>query len=174
MRDASSRFSLAFESTRGELRSQISKYISFAFSHRLLIDLHDLATFADGQLTDAIRHLASDASADKKVKKKLLHVLASWRDQFKTDPSMSLVAGLYRQCNRSSRGTNHDEVVAVPPNEEKKRTEKEEAKRKARQEKEEAKEKARREVERLQAERNRNRLRQPRVPFVFEKVRALD
>ena len=107
------------------------------------------------------------------MKKKLLLVLASWRDQFKSDPSMSLVAGLYRQCNRSSRGASHDEVVGVLPNEDKKRAEKEEAKAKARQEKEEAKEKARREEERLQAERNRNRARQNHAPFVFEKVRAL-
>ncbi|TRM65906.1 hypothetical protein BD626DRAFT_566549 [Schizophyllum amplum] len=54
-------------------------------------------TFADGQLTDALRHLASDSATDKKVKRKLLLVLGSWHEQFKGDPSMSMVSGLYKQ-----------------------------------------------------------------------------
>jgi hypothetical protein len=60
-------------------------------------------TFADGQLTDALKHLATDLGTDHKVKKKLLSVLASWHNQFKTDPSMTLVAGLYRQCRPVDR-----------------------------------------------------------------------
>lgn len=42
--------------------------------------------------------MASDPALDPKVKKKLVAVLAAWQAQFKDDPSMSLVAGLYKQC----------------------------------------------------------------------------
>jgi vacuolar-type H+-ATPase subunit E/Vma4 len=131
-----------------------------------------VASFADGQLTDAIRNLASDPGTDKRVKKKLLAVLASWRDQFKSDPSMTLVAGLYKQCQRGSSSL-HSDVAALALNEEreKKREEKEEAKRRARQEKEEAKERARKEEERRLAERNRSQ--RTRAPFNFEKVHSM-
>lgn len=52
-------------------------------------------SFADNQLTDAIRTLATDPGTDPKVKKKLISVLGAWHTQFKDDPSMSLVANLY-------------------------------------------------------------------------------
>ncbi|KIP10112.1 hypothetical protein PHLGIDRAFT_125773 [Phlebiopsis gigantea 11061_1 CR5-6] len=52
-------------------------------------------SFADSQLTDAIKMLASDSGTDPKVKKKLIAVLASLNAQFKDDPSMSFVANLY-------------------------------------------------------------------------------
>ncbi|THH00672.1 hypothetical protein EW026_g1887 [Hermanssonia centrifuga] len=53
------------------------------------------SSFADNQLTDAIRALATDSTTDPKVKRKLVSVLASWHAQFKDDPSMSLVANLF-------------------------------------------------------------------------------
>ena len=59
------------------------------------------ATFADGQLTDAIKHIASDPSTDARVRKKLVSVLASWHRQFEGDPKMSLVANLYRSVPHS-------------------------------------------------------------------------
>lgn len=61
------------------------------------------AAFSDDQIVDAFRQLSSDPHADKKVKKKLLLILTSWRDQYQTDPSMSLFAGLYRQCKGDYR-----------------------------------------------------------------------
>ena len=57
-----------------------------------------IASFADSQLTDALKHLAADPATDHKVKKKLASVLAGWRRQFQDDPSMALVAKLYEQC----------------------------------------------------------------------------
>jgi len=54
-------------------------------------------SFADGQLTDALKHLATDYTTDPKVKKKVLAVLASWSRQFKDDRSAAGIAGLYRQ-----------------------------------------------------------------------------
>lgn len=35
---------------------------------------------------------------DEHVKRKLMAVLASWHRQFKDDPKMSTVSGLYAQC----------------------------------------------------------------------------
>ncbi|GJE85873.1 hypothetical protein PsYK624_019520 [Phanerochaete sordida] len=55
------------------------------------------SSFADSQLTDAIKMLGTDPTTDPKVKKKLLSVLASWNNEFKNDPSMSLVANLFNQ-----------------------------------------------------------------------------
>ena len=52
-------------------------------------------SFADSQLTDALRALATDPSTDQKVKKKLVSVLGAWHTQFKDDPSMNSVANLY-------------------------------------------------------------------------------
>ncbi|KAH7930500.1 hypothetical protein BV22DRAFT_1054598 [Leucogyrophana mollusca] len=132
-------------------------------------------TFADGQLTDAIKQLASDPSTDPKVKKKLLAVLLSWNNQFKSDPSMSMVAGLYRQCrpvDRRSHGysnsTDVDKMWGEDPAEterrRKEREEKELAKKRAKQAKEEAKEKARKAEE----DARRKKSRPKRAPFSFE------
>ena len=61
------------------------------------------ATFTDGQLTEALKYLASGSSADPLVKRKVLAVLASWHTQFKDDPSMKVVAGLFRECRAAER-----------------------------------------------------------------------
>lgn len=50
-----------------------------------------------------MKTLSADYNADKKVRKKLMAVLASWQEQFKSDPSMSVLAGLYKQCVREGR-----------------------------------------------------------------------
>ncbi|KAG6877876.1 hypothetical protein C0993_002877 [Termitomyces sp. T159_Od127] len=68
------------------------------------------SSFADGHLTDAIRNLSADYNADKKVRKKLMAVLASWQEQFKSDPSMSVLAGLYKQCVREGRSQTYQDV----------------------------------------------------------------
>ncbi|KAH9858061.1 hypothetical protein C2E23DRAFT_802525 [Lenzites betulinus] len=65
-------------------------------------------SFADHQLTDAIKNLASDPGTDHKVKKKLTSVLAAWHLQFKDDPSMTLVANLYKQCRVANHRTSTD------------------------------------------------------------------
>ncbi|KAF7307117.1 VHS domain protein [Mycena indigotica] len=120
-------------------------------------------TFADGQLTDALKNLASDMNTDKKVKKKALLVLASWQDQFKNDPSMSAVAGLYKQVrhDRHERA-NQMEMMGVPDVEaiERKKA-KQEAKERQRLEEEARKLKEKQEKER----KNRPK----RAPFDFEK-----
>lgn len=126
------------------------------------------ATFADGQLTDALKHLANDSYTDKKVKKKLLLVLASWHDQFKSDPSMAMVAGLYRQSRHQH--TQNLNNLGLPDTESLDR----EAKRKAAKlEKEQAKEKERlAELERRKQEKERKN-KPKRAPFDFEKVKSV-
>ncbi|CCL98118.1 uncharacterized protein FIBRA_00112 [Fibroporia radiculosa] len=65
-------------------------------------------TFADHQLTDALKMLATESTSDPKVKKKVVIVLNSWHLQFKDDPSMSLVANLYKVCGVAG-------IQRVPP-----------------------------------------------------------
>ncbi|KAG2154621.1 hypothetical protein DEU56DRAFT_769437 [Suillus clintonianus] len=129
-------------------------------------------TFADGNLTDAIKHLAADPMTDQKVKKKLIEVLASWHKQFKDDPSMSVVAGLYRQCrtaDRRSQGySNSADPLSHGPSSDyerkmKEKDEKELSKQRAKRAKQEAKQKAR------QAEEDARKKDRPRrAPFNFE------
>ena len=116
-------------------------------------------TFADGHLTDALKNIANDANTDKRVKKKLIHVLASWHTQFNSDPSMTLVAGLYKQCRVDGmRMIGQQDLpetagFSITP-EEKRRIEKEE-KRKEQQDK---------------AAKPQDRQKRKRTPFDFEKV----
>jgi hypothetical protein len=58
--------------------------------------IYTTGSFADSQLTDAIKHLASGSSTDPGVKKKTLQVLRGWQDQFKDDPGMQYVAKIYK------------------------------------------------------------------------------
>ncbi|ETW87068.1 hypothetical protein HETIRDRAFT_238204, partial [Heterobasidion irregulare TC 32-1] len=128
-------------------------------------------TFADGQLTDAIRHLASDSSTDEKVKRKLNAVLASWRNQFKDDHSMTLVANMFkpRRPSEPARRSVDHEVEARESEYEKRRREekiaKEEAKKKAKLDKEAEKERLKNEEA---ARRQRAKDKTTRKPFNFE------
>ena len=128
-----------------------------------------VATFADGQLTDALKHLAGGGGVDPKVRRKVISVLASWHSQFKSDPSMAVVAGLLKECRATERSVtettqNLNEMGLVDTKElERKKAEKEAAK-KAKKDKEKAKrEEARKKREREQASKNSR--------FVLAKVR---
>ncbi|KAI0296217.1 hypothetical protein BC826DRAFT_1185098 [Russula brevipes] len=66
------------------------------------------SSFADGHLTDALKHLATDSTTDPKVRKKVLAVLASWSRQFKDDRSAPIVAGLYRQVKPADQSRKSD------------------------------------------------------------------
>jgi hypothetical protein len=123
------------------------------------------ATFADVQLTDVIKNLGTDPSTDPKVKRKLMSVLASWNNQFKSDPSMALVAGLFQQCCVGESTIDMrllDSMGLVDLSNVKKKQEKEQAK-KAKREKELAmKELRKRKMEGAADHRG--------PPFDFEKV----
>ena len=122
------------------------------------IPINTTGTFADGYLTDAFKNIAIDPNADPRVKKKLILVLASWRDQFSSDPSMTLVAGLYKQCRGDGKRMGQQELANTIglslTSEETRRIEKEEMRKKAKQEK---------------AAKAQERQKK-RTPFEFEKV----
>ncbi|KAK0198930.1 hypothetical protein F5146DRAFT_113247 [Armillaria mellea] len=123
-------------------------------------------SFADGQLTDALKHLANDSYADKRVKKKLVLVLKSWHEQFQSDPSMSMFSNLYSQ---TVRDRPHITDTYLDPEVQQRKVE--EAKRKA-QEKAEAKERQKLEEEKRKEEkRKKNQPKPKRTPFDFEKER---
>lgn len=66
----------------------------FFLSHPNFLSL--LEIFQDGNLTDALKNLASDLAASKRVRKKLLLVLLAWDEQYKDDPNMNFVAGVLK------------------------------------------------------------------------------
>ncbi|KAE9400557.1 hypothetical protein BT96DRAFT_965277 [Gymnopus androsaceus JB14] len=104
-------------------------------------------SFADGQLTDALRQIAGDRAADKR---------------FQHDPSMRSVSELYlmvKDVQPAKPAIDPMEVEAT-----RRRAEKDEAKRKAKQEKEEAR--RREEEERLKRKQMKNKPK--RAPFNFE------
>lgn len=130
------------------------------------------ATFADGQLTDAIKQLAADPTTDQKVKKKLVAILASWNSQFRDDPSMSVVAGLYKQCrpapiDRRSHGYSSSADLSHGPSSDYER------KMKEKDEKEIAKQRAKREKEEREQARKVLKSRARRSLFDFEAVSDL-
>ena len=127
--------------TRGKLWPKIPQYVSVRLSFFLLrfrcLRPH-IGSFADGQLTDALKNLATDYTADTKVRKKVLTVLASWSRQFKDDRSAAGIAGLYRQvkpATESTRGSeaNREALAERERESEIRRREKEEAKRKVKE-----------------------------------------
>ena len=137
---------------------------SFSRSSRLR---HRSGTFADGQLTDALKNLATDRTTDPKVKKKVLAVLASWSRQFKDDRNAAAIAGLYRQVKPAEpprRSAVEREQLAEREREaEQKRTAKE------------TKQKAKEERLRLEEEARRKKVSSrttttTRKPFDFEQV----
>ncbi|KAF8632956.1 hypothetical protein AX15_001558 [Amanita polypyramis BW_CC] len=120
------------------------------------------AAFSDDQIVDAFKQLNFDSQTDKRVKKKLIMVLASWRDQYRADPSMSLFAGLYRQCKGDSRVQSPPaELIQPDTAKEEKKKAKEDAKRREKMERE----------ERRKKEEEERRKSSARVPFNLEKER---
>ncbi|KAH9065760.1 hypothetical protein EDB87DRAFT_1679469 [Lactarius vividus] len=133
-----------------EASRAIRKKIKHGSSHqqyRALVILNALvensgqkfqSTFADGQLTDALKNLATDPTTDPKVKKKVLSVLGSWSRQFKDDRSAAAIAGLYRQVKPAEpprRSAVEREQLAEREREaEQKRKEKKETKRREKEE----------------------------------------
>lgn len=129
-----------------------------------------IGSFADGQLTDALKHLATDFSTDTKVRKKVLAVLASWSRQFKDDRNAAGIAGLYRQVRpaaaESTRGSEADREALVEREREneKRRREKEEAKRKVKEK--------RLKLEEARSKKASSRTATFRKRFNFERVRV--
>ncbi|EPQ28967.1 uncharacterized protein PFL1_03257 [Pseudozyma flocculosa PF-1] len=55
-------------------------------------------TFANDQLIERLKLMSQDELVDASVRRLLMRVLLSWHHQFKDDPSMRTVAGLYVAC----------------------------------------------------------------------------
>lgn len=63
------------------------------------LDDFALVSFSHNEaLLSRIKMMASDPLTDEAVKKKLMSVLASWHRQFKDDPKMSVISGLWTAC----------------------------------------------------------------------------
>lgn len=120
-------------------------------------------------MTDALKTIANDPNSDRRVKKKLTLVLAFWRDQYKDDPSMSVVASLHKQCI-GGRPPGHQEMahlIGVDLGaEERKKQEKREAKQKIIEANLRAKQQRELQAKKLQDDKSKKK----RVPFDFEKV----
>jgi hypothetical protein len=95
-----------------------------------------------------------------KVKKKLLLMLASWKNQYQNDPSMSMFAGLYGQCRGVSRMQSPPAEASTVSNDTRK------------EEKKKAKQKQERERRNKEAEeaRRKKTAKAGRVPFNLERV----
>jgi hypothetical protein len=122
-----------------------------------------VGSFADGQLTDALKHLATDYATDTKVKKKVLAVLASWSRQFKDDRSAAGIAGLYRQVKPAGSEANREALAERERESEKRRKEKDEAKRKAKEKR----------LEEARSKKAASRTATSRKQFNFEQVCVL-
>lgn len=70
-------------------------------------------TFANDQLVDRIKIMSQDQLVDASVRRLLMRVLLSWHQQFKNDPSMKLVTGLYAACGggRKSEAQKKNEAA---------------------------------------------------------------
>ncbi|GAA5904677.1 hypothetical protein JCM6882_008344 [Rhodosporidiobolus microsporus] len=106
-------------------------------------------TFANERLVDRIKLMAGDPHTEEKVKRKLMRVLKNWHLQFKDDPRMQFVAGLYKSCGggQASRSAATDAYEAQQARYEREsaaRAERKESERRAREAEKErvAKEKA--------------------------------
>ena len=110
----------------------LPSFASQAQFYQFLRSSH-IGSFADGQLTDALKHLATDYTTDPKVRKKVLAVLASWSRQFKDDRGAAGIAGLYRQVKPTGSEGNREALAERERESEKRRKEKEEAKWKAKE-----------------------------------------
>ncbi|KAK4057873.1 hypothetical protein OIO90_001092 [Microbotryomycetes sp. JL221] len=121
-------------------------------------------TFADERLVDRIKVMAGDPHTDERVKKKLMGVLGSWYRQFKDEPRMSQVAGLFGACgggkkSRSAATEAYERQQAKYEQEARERAERK-AQLKAKEKEDKEKEKAAR--RKAQATRTR------RPPFNFQ------
>lgn len=132
-------------------------------------------TLINDPLIERIKTMAHDSMTDERVKKKLMSVLASWHRQFKDDPRMAAVAGLWQQLGGGQKKPPPRPVVDNSKLEEQQRRAEQAAK--ERLERKQAEEKAREEAKaRAKAEKEKARQPKPapaaaktkRKPFNFE------
>ena len=126
------------------------------------------ATFANERLVDRIRLSAGDPTTDTRVKKKLMLVLAGWHREFKDDPRMQLVAGLYHSCGGGAAARARN--AASEAYEQQRRRQEEEAGLRAARRLEKEEQMAQKE----RAKRAKQRGRRPPFNFEAEKPRIMN
>jgi LAS seventeen-binding protein 5 len=127
-----------------KLRTALPEYVKPGFlRYSSNFRVSRTGSFADAQLTDALKNLQSDPNTNEGVKKKLTAVLASWHSQFKDDPGMAYVANLYKPPRPKSTGPDPETLRRQRDEAERKRREDaEEAERKRKEDKDAAKRRA--------------------------------
>lgn len=123
-------------------------------------------TFADTQLVERIKLMSQDPLVDASVRKKLMRILLSWHLQFRGEPTMRLVAGLYTACGG---GRKSDAQLKSEASETfKKRKEQEETERQMRIDRKAAERLQKEEDMKMEKERKKGGYKRPY--FNFEKV----
>lgn len=132
------------------------------------VELRMIDCMRDTYFMDALRVITRHSTVDKRVNRKLMAVLSSWRDQYKDDPNMAFVASLYQQFKTESKNelALFMGVESMEDEAKIKREEKLAAKEKSRKEEEERKAQQLKQIDALQQQGRRPR-------FDFERVRQL-
>ncbi|ORY66925.1 hypothetical protein BCR35DRAFT_308360 [Leucosporidium creatinivorum] len=125
-------------------------------------------------LIDRLKLMAGDPHTDDRVKKKIMSVLGSWYRQFKDDPTMQSVAGVYASCGGGKKTVSRTAATEAYERQQAKYEQeaRERAERKALERSNKEKEKARlaqEKEDRAKAKRNPQQARVKRPPFNFEK-----
>ncbi|CEH15729.1 Cytosolic sorting protein GGA2/TOM1 [Ceraceosorus bombacis] len=120
-------------------------------------------SFADPQLVERIKLMSQDPLVDASVRKKLMRLLLQWQIQYKSEPTMRHVAGLYAACGGGRKSDAQLKSEAAEAF--RKRKEEEDRQRQIRSDQKAA--------QRLQKEEDKRKAKQrgnqPRVVFNFEK-----
>ncbi|PWN95017.1 hypothetical protein FA09DRAFT_302137 [Tilletiopsis washingtonensis] len=123
-------------------------------------------SFLDPQLADRIKLMSQDPLVDASVRRKLMRLLASWQNQYSSEPTMRHVAGLYAACGGGRKSDAQAKSEAAEAY--RKRKEEEERERQVRSD--------RKAAERLQKEEDAKRAKNkgaPRQKFDFQKEKPM-
>ncbi|KDE03129.1 hypothetical protein MVLG_06366 [Microbotryum lychnidis-dioicae p1A1 Lamole] len=138
------------------------------------------STFANESLVERIKLMAGDPHTDERVKKKIMATLASWYRQFKDDPRMQLVAGLYACCGGGKKATTRTGATEAYERERRRyeeevaaRTERKAAEQRAKLKRMEAECKAREEAKNKAKKGYAPKTRRPKFDFQAEKPKIM-
>ncbi|SGZ31587.1 BQ5605_C045g12209 [Microbotryum silenes-dioicae] len=138
------------------------------------------STFANERLVERIKLMAGDPHTDERVKKKIMATLASWYRQFKDDPRMQLVAGLYASCGGGKKATTRTGATEAYERERRRyeeevaaRTERKAAEQRAKLKRMEAECKAREEAKNKAKKGYAPKTRRPKFDFQAEKPKIM-
>jgi hypothetical protein len=128
------------------------------------------SSFADPQLVERIKLMSQDPLVDASVRRKLMRMLLWWSNQFKNEPNMRTIAGLYSACGGGRKSDAQMKSEAAEAF--KKRREADERERQVRMDRKAA-ERLQREEEARQAKEKKKRGGSARPAFNFEKEKPI-